>query len=259
MTLEAYHVICAVIIGAVMGSFMNVVIYRLPRGLSVAKGRSKCPGCKKTVTARDNVPLIGWLLLRGKCRRCGWRIPFRYPLVELLSALSAGLVINHFGLTLEGVWIWSFIAIMLMITFIDWEHQIIPDPLSLGGVVLGWIGSVICLPIGFIQSVVGSLVGAGVMLAIAVAYKAVRKVHGMGGGDVKLMAMVGAFLGWQMVFPVLFAGALFGSVYGIYLLQGSQGHDKTAVAFGSFLAPAACLMMFAGPRLLALYLGSIPR
>ena len=127
--------------------------------------------------------------------------------------------------------------------------------------ILGWIGAVVCLDITLVQSLVGSLVGAGLILGIALAYKAARKVDGMGGGDVKLMAMIGAFLGWQMVFAVLFLAAFAGSVYGVILLKRSNADGKTAVAFGSFLAPAAILMWFAGERLMALYLGSlwIPR
>jgi len=166
-----------------------------------------------------------------------------------------------YGTTLTALWVFAFLAIMIAITFIDWEHQIIPDPLSIGGTILGWIGAVVCLDITLVQSLVGSLVGAGLILGIALAYKAARKVEGMGGGDVKLMAMIGAFLGWQMVFAVLFLAAFAGSVYGVILLRRSNADGKTAVAFGSFLAPAAILMYFAGERVMALYLGSlwIPR
>jgi leader peptidase (prepilin peptidase)/N-methyltransferase len=259
MDLETYTIIVATVFGAIMGSFMNVLIYRLPRGESVVGGRSHCPGCRMQIAARDNIPIISWLLLLGRCRGCRWKIPARYPGVELISAATAGLAIWHFGTALQAVWIWAFVTIMMMITFIDWEHQIIPDPLSIGGTVLGWVGAVVCLEISLVDSFIGSLVGGGVILLIAVAYKSIRKVHGMGGGDVKLMAMVGAFLGWQMVMPVLFVGAFFGSIYGFYLMRAGDGHGKTAVAFGSFLAPAACIMMFVGQPMLTWYLGTMPR
>lgn len=259
MTFETYIIVCATIVGAAMGSFMNVLIYRLPREMNVVAGRSKCPGCRKTIAGYDNVPIVSWLLLRGRCRRCGWRIPFRYPLVEIIAAASAGLVVWWLGPSLKALWLWLFVATMTVITFIDWEHQIIPDELSIGGTVLGWAGSVICLEISLVDSLIGSAVGGGVVLLIAVVYRSVRKVHGMGGGDVKLMAMIGAFLGWKMVFPVLFIAAFFGSLYGFYLVQRSDGDGKTAVAFGSFLAPAACLMLFAGDWLIRLYLGAVPR
>lgn len=245
-------------LGALIGSFLNVVIYRVPRRMSVVVGRSQCPHCHTTIAWYDNVPVVSWLLLRARCRRCRWKIPVRYPLVELITALAGAGAVWLDGPTLRGLWVFAFITLLIAITFIDWEHQIIPDPLSLGGVVLGWIGAWICLDITVVQSVVGSLVGAGVILAIAWAYKAARKVDGMGGGDVKLMAMIGAFLGWEMVLAVLFTAAAAGSVYGIYVMKRSGGDGKTAVAFGSFLAPAACLMLFAGERLLALYLGTFP-
>jgi len=257
MTDRLVLTIAARVFGLLVGRFLNVVIHRLPRGQSMVRGRSLCPHCKKMIHWYDNVPLLSWLVLRGKCRACGWRIPVRYPLVELLTGIAAAGAMWISGPTLTTAWVFAFMAIMIAITFIDWEHQIIPDPLSIGGTVLGWIGAAVCLHITLMQSVIGSLVGAGVILAIAMLYKAARKVDGMGGGDVKLMAMIGAFLGWQMVFAVLFVAAFAGSVYGVILLKRSNADGKTAVAFGSFLAPAAILMWFAGERLLALYFGTL--
>jgi leader peptidase (prepilin peptidase)/N-methyltransferase len=251
---EWYPVLVGFVFGAALGSFLNVVIYRLPLGRSIVRPGSHCPQCQTPIAWYDNIPILSYVLLGGKCRRCKTKISVRYPLVELVSALAAAGVVWSYGLTLEAAWIYAFLAIMLAITLIDWDHQIIPDPLSLGGVVLGWVGAAVCLDIGLVQSLIGSLVGAGVILVIAGLYKMLRRVDGMGGGDVKLMALIGAFLGWKMVFPVLFLAALFGSLYGAWLIRGG-GHGKTAVAFGSFLAPAACLMMFAGQRLLDFYLG----
>jgi leader peptidase (prepilin peptidase)/N-methyltransferase len=247
----------SVFLGALFGSFMNVVIYRLPRGLNLVSGRSKCPNCDHQVAAYDNIPVFSWLILRGKCRQCSWKIPARYPIVESLSAAAAGIAVWVYGFTLEAAWIYLFLSLMLIITLIDWDHQIIPDPLSIGGVVLGWIGAIVCLEIDIVQSIIGSLVGAGVILAIAIVYRVVRKIHGMGGGDVKLMAFIGAFLGWQMIFPVLFIAAFFGSIYGIILMRGKSNDGKTAVAFGSFLAPAAVIMLFFGQQILTWYLSYI--
>lgn len=251
---EIYYVSVAFVLGAVLGSFLNVVIYRLPLGLSVVRPASSCPRCKTRVKWYDNVPIASYLVLGGRCRSCSWRIPAKYLVVESLSAVAAAGIVWRHGFTLEAAWVFAFVAIMLAVTFIDWKHQIIPDQLSIGGVVLGWVGAAFFLDIGLVESLIGSLAGAGVILIVAVVYKSVRKVHGMGGGDVKLMAAIGAFLGWQMVFPVLFIAALCGSVYGIYLMR-SGGDGKTAVAFGSFLAPAACLMMFVGSRILEAYWG----
>lgn len=261
MTGDFAYTLIAGLLGAILGSFLNVVIFRLPRGRSVAAGRSHCPQCDRTIAWYDNIPVLSWLLLRGRCRGCEWRIPLRYPLVELLTAAAAGVSVWVYGPSLQAAWIVAFLSLLIAITFIDWEHQIIPDPLSLGGTILGWIGAWVCLDIGVLDSVIGSLVGAGVILGIALLYKAARKVDGMGGGDVKLMAMIGAFLGWQMVFAVLFIAAGAGSVYGIWLMKRAGGDGKTAVAFGSFLAPAACLMLFAGEHLVNMYLGalSVPR
>jgi leader peptidase (prepilin peptidase)/N-methyltransferase len=256
MAPNTWIIVAAAVFGALFGSFLNVVIYRLPRAMSVVGGRSKCPHCHEVIRWYDNVPVVSWIVLGSKCRRCQWKIPARYLVVELLSGLGAGVAVWHFGPTLQAAWVYAFVAIMIAITFIDWEHQIIPDALSIGGTVLGWVGAWVCLDIGVLDSLVGALVGAGVILLIAFAYKAARKVEGMGGGDVKLMAMIGAFLGWQMVLAVLFLAAAAGSLYGVWLVRRAGGDGKTAVAFGSFLAPAACVMLFAGGRLLALYLGT---
>jgi leader peptidase (prepilin peptidase)/N-methyltransferase len=258
---ELAPVLASGILGLLIGSFLNVVIHRLPRGRTVVRGRSMCPACGAMIAWYDNMPLVSWLVLRGRCRACSAPISARYPLVELLTALGAAGAVWASGVSLTALWVFAFVAIMIVITFIDWEHQIIPDPLSLGGTLLGWVGAVVCLDITLLQSVAGALVGAGLILAIAFLYKAARKVDGMGGGDVKLMAMIGAFLGWKMAIAVLFVAAFAGSVYGVLLLRRTGADGKTAVAFGSFLAPAAILMWFAGERLLALYLGAfwIPR
>jgi leader peptidase (prepilin peptidase)/N-methyltransferase len=249
-----YPICVGFALGAAIGSFLNVVIYRLPLGQSIVRPGSHCPRCQKAISWYDNIPILSYAMLGGRCRSCRSRISPKYPAVELLTATAAAGIVWRYGPSLEAAWIFAFVATMIAITAIDWAHQIIPDPLSLGGVVLGWIGAAVCLDLGLVQSLIGSLVGAGVILVIAALYKAFRKVDGMGGGDVKLMAMIGAFLGWKMVFPVLFIAALFGSLYGVYLMRAGRG-GKTAVAFGSFLAPAACVMMFAGEKILDLYLG----
>lgn len=254
-----YFPAMAFLFGAVVGSFLNVVICRLPLGQSIVSPASHCPQCKRAVKWYDNVPLLGYMVLGGRCRACGWHIPVRYVLVEFIAAAAAAVVVWFYGVSLEALWVFSFVAVMLAITLIDWDHQIIPDQLSLGGTVWGWVGALVCLPIGFVDSLVGSVVGAGTILLIAGMYKWIRKVDGMGGGDVKLMAMIGAFLGWKMVFPVLLVAALVGSVYGTILMRRGHGDGKTAVAFGSFLAPAACVVMFWGARLIDLYLGMMYR
>lgn len=253
MTAQPITLAVAALLGMVIGSFLNVLIYRLPRKASVVTGRSKCPHCNSTIRWFDNVPVLSYLLLAGRCRQCRKRISPAYPVVELVSGGIALLAVYSFGVTVKALWIYVFLAVLLVITVIDWHHRIIPDVLSIGGVLFGWVGSIVCLDIGLVESLIGSVVGGGLLLAIALLYRAIRKIDGMGGGDVKLMAMIGAFLGWQMVFPVLFVASLFGSLYGLFLMVHG-GTGKTAVAFGSFLAPSTILVLLFGPRLWAFYL-----
>jgi leader peptidase (prepilin peptidase)/N-methyltransferase len=151
VTSSSLLIVAAGVFGLLVGSFLNVVIHRLPRGQSMVRGRSICPHCKQTIHWYDNVPLFSWIVLSGKCRACGWKIPARYPLVELLTALSAAGAVWASGATLTALWVFAFLAIMIAITFIDWEHQIIPDPLSIGGTILGWIGAAVCLDITLVQ------------------------------------------------------------------------------------------------------------
>jgi leader peptidase (prepilin peptidase)/N-methyltransferase len=248
-----FGTVVAAILGLVLGSFYNVLIYRLPRGKSIIRPRSACPQCEATIAWYDNVPVASYLILRGRCRRCGARISPSYLVVEIVSGACAAFCVWRYGVSGQALWIYAFCSLLLVITFIDWYHQIIPDVLSLGGTVLGWIGSLRFLDIGFTQSLVGSAVGAGALLIVAFLYKLIRKVDGLGFGDVKLMAMIGAFLGWQLVFPVLFLASFFGSLYGLYLIR-SGGSGRTAVAFGSFLSPAAFLVLCFGSALWRYYL-----
>lgn len=254
MQIDPLLAVVAGIFGLLFGSFLNVLIYRLPREKSVVFGRSACPNCNAQVRWFDNIPVVSYVVLAGRCRGCKHPIAKTYPIVELLTGVAAAAIFGYYGLTLKAAWVTVFVAMLLVITIIDWYHQIIPDELSIGGIVLGWIGALVCLDITFVDSLLGSLVGGGIILVIAMAYKAIRKVDGMGGGDVKLMAMIGAFLGWKLVFPVLFIASLFGSIWGVYLMiRGGTG--KSAVAFGSFLAPSATLVFVIGTWLLDLYLG----
>jgi leader peptidase (prepilin peptidase)/N-methyltransferase len=243
----------AVLFGLVVGSFINVLIYRLPRGKNFVSGRSKCPHCDHTIAWYDNVPLASWILLGGRCRSCRAKISMKYPLVEALTGTIAGLVVWHLGLTTEAAWAFLFFSILLVITFVDWSHRIIPDVLSLGGTALGVAGAFFRPGITPVESLLGALLGGGVLLAVAAAYRALRKAEGMGGGDVKLMAMVGAFLGWRMVFPVLIIASFCGAAYGLYLMRRGAS-ARTAVPFGSFLAPAAAVVYVFGTPLWDAYL-----
>ncbi len=248
--------IIAFVFGLSIGSFLNVVIHRLPRGESVVSGRSKCPSCSGLISWYDNVPLLSFVLLRARCRRCRAPIAWRYPAVELVTALAAALSVWFLGATLDAVWIFVFYAVLLAITLIDWSHQIIPDVLSLGGMAVGWLGAAICLDLTLVDSLLGSLVGAGSLFLVGAVYRAVRKAEGMGGGDVKLMGMIGAFVGWRMVLPVLLIASAGGALYGIYLMRRGAT-SRTPVAFGSFLAPSAVLVNIFGSELWHAYLSFI--
>jgi leader peptidase (prepilin peptidase)/N-methyltransferase len=247
-------VVVAFIFALLVGSFLNVLIHRLPLGISIVKPRSRCPQCGRQIRWYDNVPLLSYLLLGGRCRDCHAPIPLMYPAVELLSGLFGAFSVWRHGLSLEAAWIYAFLAVLLTIACIDWRHQIIPDVLSIGGAVLGVVGAFVCLPIDPADSVIGAVVGAGLLAGIAALYKVIRKVDGLGGGDIKLMAMIGAFLGWQLVFPVLFLASFLGSLYGLHLIR-SGGNGRTAVAFGSFLAPSAAVIFFVGRQFLRIYMG----
>ena len=252
-TVNAF-IISAFVFALLIGSFLNVLIHRLPLGQSIARPRSHCPSCGHLIRWYDNVPLLSYLWLGGRCRDCRVRIPLMYPAVELLSGLFGAFSLWRHGPSLEAAWIYAFLAILLTIACIDWRHQIIPDVLSIGGTVLGVAGAFVCLPVKPADSVIGAVAGSGLLVGIAALYKLIRKVDGLGGGDVKLMAMIGAFLGYQMVFPVLFLASFLGSLYGLYLIR-SGGDGKTAVAFGSFLAPSAAVIFFFGRQFLQFYLG----
>lgn len=244
--------IAAAWFGACLGSFSNVLIYRLPRNLQVARGRSHCPSCNAQVAWYDNVPVFSWVLLRGRCRSCHDRIGVRYPLVELGGALCAVAGIVRFGWTLEGLSASIFLLLLLDIALIDWEHMVIPHTLTVGGAVIGLILSLFAAP-GLPMALWGAVCGAGIILAVTWLYKLVRGVIGMGGGDVMLMGMVGVYTGPWGIPAVLFGGALMGTLYALLAGKGRvEGAAK--LPFGTFLAVAAAVVLFFGEPLLGWYL-----
>ncbi len=245
-------VIMAAWLGACFGSFSNVLIYRLPRNLSVVGPRSFCPSCEKTVTWYDNIPVFSWLLLRGLCRHCSAPISVRYLLVELAGAACVLVAVARFGLTIDGLSASFFLLILLDIAIIDWQHMIIPHTLTVWGMAIGLVMSLFGNP-ALPSAMLGALTGAGVILAVSYGYRLVRGVVGMGGGDVMLMALVGVYLGPWGVPAVLFGGALFGTLYAI-----TKGRGRLAGAaklpFGTFLAAAAAVVLMFGGDIFAWYL-----
>jgi leader peptidase (prepilin peptidase)/N-methyltransferase len=252
----------AFVFGLITGSFLNVCIYRLPREISIVSPPSACPGCNNPIKPWDNIPIISYLFLRGKCRNCGERISIRYPLVELLNGLLYLLIVYFFGFGWQFIPLFVFVSAMIAITFIDLEFQIIPDVITLPGIVIGVISSVFFLPdplfniyesdmlTGLINSLIGILLGGGLFFLIAVVSKG-----GMGGGDIKMMAMVGAFMGWKAVLLVTFIGSLAGSLVGIMLMLFKGKSRKTKVPFGPFLAMGSLITLFLGGKIITWYLG----
>ncbi len=238
----------AFLFGAVIGSFLNVCIYRLPRSQSLVAPGSHCPSCQLPIRWHDNIPLLSFLRLRGRCRACGASISRRYPLVELLNAAGYAWIAQRFGLGAEGAIYLALYSALLVVTFVDLEHQIVPDRITLPGIALGLLLGSTLLPVGWQASLAGALLGGGLFYLIVVASRG-----GMGGGDVKLIAMIGAFLGWKGVLLTIFLAALVGSLVGIFLMVFMGKGRKDPIPFGPFLALGALLTLFWGGELMNLY------
>ncbi|QEM70161.1 prepilin peptidase [Geobacter sp. FeAm09] len=244
--------VCA--FGLVIGSFLNVCISRLPRHESVVFPPSHCPLCQYRIRWFDNIPLLSYLLLRGRCRGCGAHISLQYPLVELLNGLLTLALFWRFGLSLSFVVLLLFCSALVVITFIDMEHQIIPDEISLPGIVIGFIFSFFLPWQTWLGSLAGILLGGGSLLLVASCYQWLTGKEGMGGGDIKLLAMMGAFLGWKAVPFIIFASSLVGSVVGITIMLIQRKDSKLAIPFGPYLAFGAVLYIFYGRQLIQWYL-----
>jgi leader peptidase (prepilin peptidase)/N-methyltransferase len=234
------------VFGAAIGSFLNVCIYRLPEQQSIAKPLSQCPHCHHPIRFYDNIPLISYLILKGKCRDCGEKISWRYPLVELITAILALLLFAKFYLTLNFLVFFIFTAVLIVITFIDLDHQIIPDLLTLPGIPIFFLLAVFVVGVPWMEAAIGLLIGGGVLFAIALGYEVITKREGMGGGDIKLLAMIGGFLGWKSLIFVLLFSSLLGAVIGIALVLIKKEDMKYAVPFGPFLSAAAVAYLFWG-------------
>lgn len=245
--------IVVVLVGAIFGSFANVCIHRLPRRLSVVRPGSHCPACGAAVRWHDNLPVLSYLLLRGRCRNCGRRISPRYPLVEALSALLFLLLWWAIGWSRELPAYLALFEALLIISFIDLEHQIIPDLISLPGTLAGVLASLFLLPHGPLMAVFGGLVGGGVLYAVGVLGGVLLKQEAMGGGDIKLMAMVGAFLGWKIALLTIIFAAFLGSLIGGAMLLLLRHSRRTPIPFGPYLALGALLALLAGDTLLTWY------
>jgi leader peptidase (prepilin peptidase)/N-methyltransferase len=239
----------AALVGACVGSFLNVCVYRWPEGLSVVRPRSRCGSCGTQLGWRDNVPVLGWILLRGRCRYCGAKVSVQYPLVELATAAIWLVAALRFGFTLRALASALFFTILLGISLTDAKHYIIPDEFTLGGLVIGLALSFVPGAVGWKQSVAGAALGFGLLWLVAVLGKLAFRKDAMGGGDIKMMAMVGAFLGPVGVVLTVFLGALFGSV----VFAPISLKTGRLVPFGIFLALGAAVTEPWGPDLVRWY------
>jgi leader peptidase (prepilin peptidase)/N-methyltransferase len=247
------------VLGAIIGSFLNVCIYRIPRDASIVRPGSRCPACAAPILFYDNIPLISYMVLRGRCRKCGRTIPIRYPLVELITAALFVVFYKALGLSLELPVSLVFVSLLIVISFIDLDHLIIPDILSLGGLLLGVVFSFFRSSFAYTDSLGGVLVGAGLLFAIAKLYELIRKREGMGGGDIKLLGMIGAFCGIKGVIFSLVSGSLLGTLAGLPLMLIKGEGMKYALPFGPFLSLGALLYAIAGNDLIRLFFSLISR
>ncbi len=239
--------------GAIVGSFLNVVIYRLPREISIwYRPPSSCPKCQTPIRWYDNLPVVSWLVLRARCRSCRSPISIRYPLVELASGALTLLAFMRWGLSVTGVEVVIFSWVSLALGLIDLDFQILPDWLTYPSIVFGlgcsWLGGYTW----WLDSLIGALVGAMLPILVIVIYRLWRGVEGMGWGDVKYLAAIGSVLGLRGCIGVLVVGATLGAVIGIGLIVSGKGSGKTALPFGTFLALAVILWLYAPASWLAL-------
>ncbi len=240
--------------GACIGSFLNVCIYRIPLHLSIVRPGSACPKCKTPLPFYLNIPILSYILIRGKCRFCQAPISLRYPSVEALTGCLALAVVAKFGITPAAVFYFAFAATLVVVSFIDIDFQIIPDVISLPGIVVFATASVFIPSMDFIDTVLGIAAGGGTLYLVALTYYLVRKEEGMGGGDIKLLAMIGGVVGWQGVAFTLFAGSLLGTTVGVIIMILTRlGNVKLKIPFGPFLSAGSLVYIFFGAPLIHWY------
>jgi leader peptidase (prepilin peptidase)/N-methyltransferase len=248
------EIIIILLFGLAWGSFLNVVIFRLPLGMSLLKPPSSCPQCQKKIKFYDNIPFFSYLLLKGKCRNCGTRIPLSYFLVEILTPLSFLLIYQKHGLSFFFFASCLFASAMIVLGFIDFYHQILPDEITLPGLVFALIYAPFRTDLTLTQALIGAVVGAGFLLFIYGAYYLLRKKEGLGMGDVTMMLLIGAYLGWQLTFFTLILASFVGAIVGVLFILFQKKDMQFALPFGTFLAPAAYFSLLWGEPIIQAYL-----
>jgi leader peptidase (prepilin peptidase)/N-methyltransferase len=239
--------------GLMIGSFLNVCIYRLPRRESIVFPASHCTTCNRQLAWYENVPVVSWLVLRGRCRGCGSRISVMYPLVELTTSVVFAGGVLVYGLSPLLVVRLAFGCALIVLFMIDLQHQILPNAITLPGIVAGFLASLF-LPPGWLSSLIGILAGGGILWALAEAYYRLRGIEGLGMGDVKMLAMIGAVLGWPLMLLTLVVASFAGSLVGVGLMAFGRGGMQAALPFGTFLALGALFAAVVGDPILSWYL-----
>lgn len=254
MTIPMDLIIIIFFTGACIGSFLNVCIYRIPLHLSIVRPGSACPKCKTPLPFYLNVPILSYILIRGKCRFCQAPISLRYPFVEALTGLLALAVTAKFGISPAALFYFAFAATLVVVSFIDIDFQVIPDVISLPGILVFASAPVFIPRMDFMDTFLGIAAGGGILYLVALVYYLVRKEEGMGGGDIKLLAMIGGVVGWQGVAFTLFTGSLLGTAGGIFIMVLTRfGDVKLRIPFGPFLSAGSLVYIFFGPPLISWY------
>jgi len=243
-------IVAVSLFGLAIGSFLNVVIARVPAGRSLLRPGSACPGCSAPLTWYDNIPVLSFLMLRGRCRACGMHISWRYPVVETITAAVLVVAYVAFGPSADFLVACVLLPALVALTAIDLDHQMIPDAITLPGILIGLVINLASRRISWLDSVVGILLGGGLFLVIILVSRG-----GMGGGDLKLGAMLGAFLGWKALIVALFVAIVLGGAIGAVLLATGRRGRKDPIPFGPFLAAGGAMALFWGKQAFSWWMG----
>jgi leader peptidase (prepilin peptidase) / N-methyltransferase len=252
VSLDSAQLTILLLLGLAIGSFLNVCIHRIPLGQSLTTPPSRCPGCEYRLRWFDNIPVVSYILLRGRCRTCRTPISIRYPLVELTTMVLFAVHGEVFGWSALLVPRLLFACAMVVLFAIDLEHQLLPNVITLPGIAIGLVASAV-LPPGIVDAIIGVLVGGGVLWLIGEAYFRYSGQEGMGGGDVKMLAMIGAFLGWKLVLVTLVLSSVAGSLIGVLVIVVKRGGMKYALPYGTFLALGALVASLVGDQIVNWY------
>jgi|WetSurMetagenome_2_1015567.scaffolds.fasta_scaffold42671_2 leader peptidase (prepilin peptidase) / N-methyltransferase len=248
--------VMAFVLGCCIGSFLNVVVYRLPAGKSLVSPGSQCPACGHPIAFYDNIPVLSFFILRGKCRHCKATFSGRYPLVEALCGLFTLMLFRRYGIHPQFFVELLFVYVLVTIAFIDLDTYLIPDVLSVSGVALGFAFSFFTPRLGWTDSLLGILLGGGMFYAVAVGYQYLRHQDGLGGGDIKLLGMIGAFLGIPGVLLTVVIASIVGAVVGVVVMRRQKTGLTAMVPFGPFLSLGALVYLFWGQSLIEWYVSS---